>query len=74
MTASGETDATVEHIKPICDGGSLDDLRNLALACKRCNNEKGIRHDQHSGKKGRADEVIIALQEKRELRWRNTSA
>jgi len=73
VTASGETDATVEHIKPLCDDGDSHDLRNLALACKRCNNEKGIRHDQHSGKNGRADEVIAALQEKRDLRWRSVS-
>lgn len=70
MTLQGITDATVEHIKPLCDGGASRDLSNLALACKRCNNEKGIHHDQHAGKGGRADEVITALLAKRMLRWR----
>lgn len=69
VTDLGATDATVEHIKPLCDGGDVEDLRNLALACARCNNEKGMRHDQHSGKHGRADEVIVALLEKRMSRW-----
>lgn len=64
------TDATVEHINPLCNGGESIDPRNLALACKGCNNEKGIRHDQHAGKGGRADEVITALQGKRLARWR----
>jgi 5-methylcytosine-specific restriction endonuclease McrA len=68
---SGETEATVEHIQPLCDGGDPTDPRNLALACRRCNNEKGIRHDQHAGKGGRADEVIAALREKRLARWRD---
>ena len=70
VSHTGETDATVEHIRPLCDGGDPTDPRNLALACKRCNNEKGIRHDQHSGKGGRADDVIAALMEKRMQRWR----
>lgn len=70
VTEHGETIATVEHIKPLCDGGEPTDPRNVALACSRCNNEKGIRHDQHAGKGGRADEVIAALQAKRQSRWR----
>ena len=35
---------TVEHIVPQTHGGD-DDLANVALACARCNNEKGWRHD-----------------------------
>lgn len=70
VTEQGNTDATVEHINPLCAGGESVDPRNLALACSRCNNEKGIRHDQHVGKGGRADEVIAALQAKRVARWR----
>ena len=35
---------TVEHIVPQTHGGD-DDLTNVALACARCNNEKGRRHD-----------------------------
>lgn len=70
VAMSGETNATVEHINPLCAGGESVDPRNLALACNRCNNEKGIRHDQHVGKGGRADEVVAALMTKRLARWR----
>lgn len=70
VTAQGSTEATLEHIQPLCDGGDPTDPRNLALACKRCNNEKGVRHDQHAGRGGRADEVIAALRMKRMQRWR----
>jgi len=66
----GQSEATIEHIDPLCNDGSTDDLKNLALACKRCNSEKGVRHDRHVGKGGRADEVIAALREKRMSRWR----
>jgi len=68
---AGETGATLEHIQPLCDGGHSTEPENLALACARCNNEKGVRHDQHAGKGGRADEVIAALKEKRMQRWRD---
>ena len=67
----GATDATIEHIKPLCDDGDPTDPRNLALACSGCNNEKGVRHDMHAGKGGRADEVIAQLQAKRAERWRD---
>ena len=67
---NGATDATLEHIKPLCDGGDPIDPHNLALACQRCNNRKGIDHDKHAGKGGRADEVIAALQALRRSRWR----
>jgi len=70
VTMQGSTESTIEHIAPLCDGGDPTDPHNLALACSRCNNEKGIRHDRHAGKGGRADEVIRALQEKRSTRWR----
>ncbi len=70
VSMTGITDATVEHINPLCNGGESVDPKNIALACSRCNNEKGIRHDKHAGKKGRADEVISILLEKRLERWR----
>ena len=54
----------------MCAGGSPDDPHNLALACQGCNNRKGVEHDQHVGKGGRADQVIEALRAKRALRWR----
>jgi hypothetical protein len=31
---------TIEHLKRKCEGGSLSDLNNLALAHKKCNNER----------------------------------
>lgn len=72
VSAAGCTDATVEHIQPLCNLGSAEDLYNLALACKRCNNRKGIDHDRRAGSGGRADEVITALQLKRKSRWRDS--
>lgn len=63
---TGSTMATVEHIRPLCVGGDPVDPRNLALACATCNNEKGVRHDVHAGKGHRADEVIMALEHKRQ--------
>ena len=72
VTLEGNTSATIEHIKPLCDGGDPTDPHNLALACNRCNNRKGIEHDMHAGKGGRADEVIAQLQTKRAERWRDT--
>ena len=35
------TSCTVDHIKPLSKGGSLNDPRNLALACMACNTAKG---------------------------------
>ncbi len=70
VALDGQTEATLEHIQPLCDGGDPTDPHNLALACKGCNNRKGVDHDQHAGKGGRADEVIRALQAKRLSRWR----
>lgn len=72
VDTDNSTSATIEHIKPLCDDGDPIDPRNLALACARCNNEKGVRHDKHAGEGGRADEVIAALQSKRAKRWRDT--
>lgn len=36
--------ATLEHILPQHHGGT-DELDNLAIACARCNQQKGRRHD-----------------------------
>jgi 5-methylcytosine-specific restriction endonuclease McrA len=41
-------EATLEHIVPQARGGT-DDVRNLAVACGRCNREKGKRHDHKRG-------------------------
>lgn len=72
VSDNGKTDATIEHVNPLCAGGDPTDPKNLALACSGCNNEKGVRHDKHAGKGGRADEVITALQGKRLARWRDS--
>lgn len=48
--------ASIEHIVPRCHGGT-NDLENLAIACQRCNAEKGYRHDvQHA-----SDPKLLAL-------------
>jgi len=64
----GSTAATIEHIVPTAAGGS-EDLFNLALACARCNNEKGIRHDARKLDQ-RAQEVVEKLKTRRLQRWR----
>jgi 5-methylcytosine-specific restriction endonuclease McrA len=69
----GSTTATLEHIRPLCAGGSSDDPRNLALACSACNNAKGIRHDRKVGRCPRSDEVVAALLQKRAERWRDAA-
>mmetsp|Transcript_5737 Transcript_5737/g.9919 ORF Transcript_5737/g.9919 Transcript_5737/m.9919 type:complete len:150 (+) Transcript_5737:366-815(+) len=37
---SSDDDATVDHFVPICRGGT-DEERNLVVACRRCNEDKG---------------------------------
>lgn len=61
---------TVEHIVPQTSGGG-DDLANLALACARCNHQKGRHHDVKGLADPRAAELVDALLEKRRKRWRN---
>ena len=62
-------EATLEHIFPQTQGGT-DDVDNLAIACARCNREKGQRHDAR--KKGeRLDHVVTLLKQRRTERWRD---
>jgi len=61
--------ATIEHIIPRAHGGT-DDLANLALACDRCNFEKGRRHDSRGRSDGRRLELQERLQVVRRHRWR----
>jgi hypothetical protein len=62
--------ATIEHIWPQNLGGT-DALENLALACDRCNREKGQRHD-HKGKRDpRLLEIVERLRARRAERWRD---
>lgn len=72
VNTNGETGFTIEHIVPRYANGT-NNLKNLALACGGCNQEKGRRHDQHVGKGGRADEIVSSLQAKRLSRWRDPS-
>ena len=60
--------ASVEHILPRTRGGD-DDVHNLAVACARCNTEKGRRHDHKRGQ--RFEEVVALLQARRAQRWRD---
>lgn len=74
--------ATVEHIVPrswfdspaareLCDAfDGPDDPRNLALACARCNHEKGRGHDKRGASDARAREVVESLLARRLARWR----
>ena len=64
--ARGE--ATLEHVCPQAQGGT-DAVDNLAVACARCNREKGTRHDHHAS--ARLDEVVAALRTRRLERWRD---
>ncbi|HEY8535799.1 MAG TPA: HNH endonuclease [Vicinamibacterales bacterium] len=75
LTASGAPigTTTIEHIVPrswfghpaaadlVAIVGSPDDPRNLALACARCNQQKGRTHDARGPRDARAREVVRAL-------------
>lgn len=75
--------ATLEHVVPRAwfgkqaaaelagrVGGDPDDARNLALACARCNHDKGKGHDARGPSDLRAIEVVAGLLEARFKRWR----
>lgn len=61
--------ATLEHIVPRSHGGS-ENPDNLALACERCNHQKGYRIDNRAPGDPKAVAVIARLQERRRQRWR----
>lgn len=63
-------EATLEHIWPQNLGGT-DELPNLALACARCNREKGHRHDHKHAKDPRLLEIVERLRSRRAERWRD---
>lgn len=63
---TGETDGTIEHILARSQGGD-DSIRNLSLACKSCNQEKGRRHD---AKKTVNTGLLEAGKKERDKRWR----
>ncbi|HTE50785.1 MAG TPA: HNH endonuclease signature motif containing protein [Kofleriaceae bacterium] len=62
--------ATVEHIIARQQGGN-DDLLNLALACARCNHQKGYRLDDRRPDDPVLRRVTSALIERRRARWRD---
>jgi 5-methylcytosine-specific restriction endonuclease McrA len=83
VSAEGVTSngATLEHIIPqswvekraaadlIGDLTGPDDVRNLALACPRCNQGKGLNHDKAGPSNQRAREVVQSLFAKRQARY-----
>ncbi len=69
VTVRGETAATIEHVLPQSHGGT-DDLPNLALACARCNHEKGMRHDVRRANDPVFVELLERLRAERAKRWR----
>lgn len=54
-------------------GRDPDDARNLALACARCNHDKGKGPDARGPADARAMEVVGALLDARLRRWRDPS-
>ncbi len=61
--------ATVEHIVPqSLQGGNTKE--NLALACARCNHQKGSRLDPLGLQNPRLMQVITVLQQERRRRYR----
>ncbi|MBA3539352.1 MAG: HNH endonuclease [Deltaproteobacteria bacterium] len=60
-------EATLEHIWPETQGGT-NAVDNLAVACARCNRQKGTRHDHTVGQG--LDAVVATLRQRRMERWR----
>lgn len=54
-------------------GDAPDDARNLAIACTRCNHDKGKGPDARGPQDPRAYEVIETLLSKRLARWRDAA-
>lgn len=69
VDARGQTAGTIEHIEPSTHGGT-DDVRNLALACARCNQRKGSSLDHRRREDPTLSAVIDTLKERRRERWR----
>ena len=61
-------EATLEHIYPETQGGT-NAVENLAVACSRCNRQKGTRHDHTKGEG--LDHVVATLRARRMERWRD---
>lgn len=61
--------ASLEHIVPRTHGGT-DELDNLAVACRRCNQGKGKRLDNRPRNDPKLRQVIELLQARRRARLR----
>jgi 5-methylcytosine-specific restriction endonuclease McrA len=59
--------ATLEHIQPRAHEGG-DDIENLAIACARCNAQKGVRHDSRRKGDPKLVELVARLLERRRSR------
>lgn len=84
ITADGEPwpGTTLEHVVPrawfgkpaaatlVARVGAADDARNLALACARCNHQKGRGPDARGPADASARVIVERLLETRMLRWR----
>jgi 5-methylcytosine-specific restriction endonuclease McrA len=79
--------ATLEHVVPrawfgkraatvlsMRVGADPEDARNLALACARCNHDKGKGPDARGPVDVRAFEVVTALLDARLRRWRDPAS
>ena len=55
-------------------GSAPDDARNLAVACARCNQDKGKGPDARGPADARAFEVVAGLLGRRLTRWRDPPA
>lgn len=65
--------ATLEHIVPRTHGGT-DALDNLAMACRRCNLQKGYRLDDRPRSDPKLNAVIETLRRRRRERLRDPLA
>ena len=70
VSLGGETAATIEHIVPRHHGGD-DRETNVALACARCNQDKGRTLDLRRANDPRYLEAIDRLLERRLARLRD---
>jgi 5-methylcytosine-specific restriction endonuclease McrA len=72
ISAAGEpiSRATIEHILPRSHGGT-NSLENLAIACARCNHDKGKRHDVRAKGDQGLMALVAKLKAERARRWRD---
>lgn len=61
---------TVEHLRPRNHGGT-NEIENLALSCKECNQAKGSHIDNRRKGDARMEEVIEQALATRKARWRD---